>query len=106
MKACGMLFAMLALIGTMAAAPVFAATRQYYIAAEDGTWDFAPSGKNLVHCHPDAAPCDIPEPWTDSHIFPVTRYIQYTDAHQNIRGQVLNLEWSMVSVEIKAKMRE
>ena len=39
MKACGMLFAMLALIGTMTAAPAFAATRQYYIAAEDGIRD-------------------------------------------------------------------
>ena len=79
-KTCGMRFALLALIGAMAAAPAFAATRHYYIAAEDGIWDFAPSGKNLVHCHPDKSPCEIPEPWTDSHIFPVSRFIQYTDA--------------------------
>lgn len=60
----------------MIAMPVMAQTRDYYVAAEDGTWDFASTGKNLVHCH-DTAPCDIPEPWTDSHSFPVTRFIQY-----------------------------
>lgn len=63
-------------------APIFAfaQTRQYYIAAEDGMWDFAPAGKNLVHCHPGGAPCDIPEPWTNSHSFPMTRFIAYQDA--------------------------
>jgi hypothetical protein len=80
MKARGALFAVLALTGTLVATLTSAATRRYYIAAEDGIWDFAPSGKSLVHCYPDPAPCDIPAPWTDSHVFPVTRYIQYTDA--------------------------
>jgi FtsP/CotA-like multicopper oxidase with cupredoxin domain len=65
------------LAGAMSAT---AATRTYYIAAEDGIWDFAPSGKNLVHCQPGPPPCDIPDPWTDSHVFPVTRFVQYTDA--------------------------
>jgi FtsP/CotA-like multicopper oxidase with cupredoxin domain len=60
----------------LGAIPATAQTRHYYIAAEDGSWDFAPSGKNLVHCE-GAAPCDIPSPWTDSHNFPVTRFIQY-----------------------------
>ena len=62
------------------AIPAQAATRHYYVAAEDGTWDFAPSGKNLVHCHAGPPPCEIPAPWNDSHAFPVTRYIQYRDA--------------------------
>lgn len=30
-------------IAMMAAMPASAQTRQYYVAAEDGTWDFAPS---------------------------------------------------------------
>jgi FtsP/CotA-like multicopper oxidase with cupredoxin domain len=66
-------------LAIMIAMPAAARTRHYYIAAEDSTWDFAPSGKNLVHC-PEAAPCDIPEPWTNSHSFPMTRFIQYQDA--------------------------
>ncbi len=54
--------------------------RDYYITAEDVVWDFAPTGKNLIHCMDTPAPCDIPEPWTNSHVFNKTRYIQYTDA--------------------------
>jgi FtsP/CotA-like multicopper oxidase with cupredoxin domain len=56
-----------------------AATRHYYVQAEDTTWDFAPSGKNLIHCMDAPTPCDIPAPWTKSHVFPATRYIEYTD---------------------------
>jgi FtsP/CotA-like multicopper oxidase with cupredoxin domain len=56
-----------------------ARTRNYYVAAEDVVWDFAPSNKNLMHCH-DPAGCPIPAPWTDSHVFNKTRYIEYTDA--------------------------
>ena len=55
-------------------------TREYYIAAEDVVWDYAPSGQSLVHCMDQEAPCDIPEPWTNSHTFDKTRYIEYTDA--------------------------
>src|SRR4029453_14043742 len=71
--------AALTLMGATVALPASAATRNYYIAAEDGVWDFAPGGKNLVHCDPGPAPCAIPAPWTDSHAFPVTRYVQYKD---------------------------
>jgi len=53
---------------------VSAATRHYYIQAEDVAWDFAPSGQNLIHGGP------IPAPWTNSHTFSKTRYIEYTDA--------------------------
>jgi len=49
-------------------------TRHYYVQAEDVIWDFAPSNQNLVHGGA------IPEPWTNSHVFPMVRYIQYTDA--------------------------
>jgi FtsP/CotA-like multicopper oxidase with cupredoxin domain len=55
-----------------------AATRRYYVAAEDVTWDFAPSNKNLIHCE-NAGGCPIPDPWTDSHVFEKVRYIEYTD---------------------------
>src|SRR5207244_1817551 len=79
MQACRLLCAVLTLPGLLGAISASAATRHDYIAAEDGVWNFAPSGSNLVHCHP-TAPCEIPMPWTKSHIFPVTRYIQYTDA--------------------------
>ncbi|HWP00914.1 MAG TPA: multicopper oxidase domain-containing protein [Methylococcus sp.] len=79
------LAAFLALPGAMAA------TRQYYLAAEDQVWDFAPSGQNLVHCHPDPAPCALPEPWTESHRFPVTRFVQYADAE--FKTPVPQPEW-------------
>lgn len=55
-----------------------AATRDYYVAAEDVVWDYAPSGQNLVHCM--AAPCPIPAPWDDSHVFHKVRYVEYTNA--------------------------
>lgn len=73
-------FAVLAFVGTMLAGCAHAATRHYCIAAEDGLWDFAPTGKNLVHCDPGPPPCAIPAPWDKNHVYPVTRYIQYTDA--------------------------
>lgn len=66
-------------------------TRDYYIAAEDVVWDFAPSGQNLVHCMDATGHCDIPEPWTNSHVFNKTRYIQYTDATFTIK--VEQPEW-------------
>lgn len=82
--------AVLLSLAITATAPVGAQTRQYYIAAEDGTWDFAPSGKNLVHCA-ETAPCEIPEPWTNSHVFPATRFIQYQDAE--FKTSVPQPEW-------------
>jgi FtsP/CotA-like multicopper oxidase with cupredoxin domain len=54
-----------------------AKTRHYYIQAEDVTWDFAPSGQDLLHRGP------IPDPWTNSHVFEKTRYIEYTDGSFN-----------------------
>ena len=54
--------------------PTFAATRTYYIAAENVVWDFAPSNQDLIHGGP------IPAPWTASHIFPKVRFIEYTNS--------------------------
>ncbi len=61
------------LILCLAASPVFAATRHYYLAAEDLTWDYAPSGHDLIHGGV------IPQPWTLQTRWPKTRYIEYTD---------------------------
>src|SRR5437879_2812117 len=48
--------------------------RTYYIAAEDVTWDYAPSGHDLIDGKP------IPLPWTNRTVWPKTRYIEYSDA--------------------------
>jgi len=47
----------LAFLLSLLAASAEAATRHYYITAEDVTWDFAPSGLNLTEGRP------IPAPW-------------------------------------------
>ena len=51
-----------------------ATTRHYYIAAEDVTWDFAPSGQNLLTAEPLALP------WLGHTRWPKTRYFEYTDS--------------------------
>jgi manganese oxidase len=50
-----------------------AATRRYYIAAEDVTWDYAPSGRNLLNGSP------IPQPWSVKLQWPKSRFVEYTD---------------------------
>ncbi len=50
-----------------------AATRHYYIAAEDVTWNYAPSGFNLLTGAP------IRQPWMQKVQWAKTRYIEYTD---------------------------
>jgi hypothetical protein len=55
------------------AAPCLAATRHYYIAAEDITWDYAPSGRDLIQGG------IIPRPWTSQTRWPKTRYVEYSD---------------------------
>jgi hypothetical protein len=49
-----------------------AATRHYYIAAEDVTWNYAPSGRNLLTATP------IRQPWLQLQ-WPKTRFVEYTD---------------------------
>jgi hypothetical protein len=51
-----------------------ASTRHYFIAAEDVTWDYAPSGHDLIHGGV------IPRPWTSQTRWPKSRYIEYTDS--------------------------
>ncbi|HXM66103.1 MAG TPA: multicopper oxidase domain-containing protein [Candidatus Acidoferrum sp.] len=54
-------------------ASCFAATRHYYIAAEEVNWDYAPSNHNLLTGEP------LPPPWLQKHQWPKTRFIEYTD---------------------------
>lgn len=54
-------------------ARAFAKTRHYYIAAEDVTWNYAPSGHNLLNGNV------VPQPWSLKLQWPKTRYIEYTD---------------------------
>jgi FtsP/CotA-like multicopper oxidase with cupredoxin domain len=53
-----------------------AATRHYYIAAEDVTWNYAPSGHDLLTATP------IRQPWQQLQ-WPKTRFVEYTDATFN-----------------------
>jgi hypothetical protein len=69
----------LLLIVFLVGAPCAAATRHYYIAAEDVTWDFAPSGRNLIEGSA------LPAPWTLHTRWPKTRFIEYTDATFSVR---------------------
>ncbi len=59
---------------------VFAAkVRHYYIAAEDVSWDYAPSGRDLVHGR------NLPELYRTQTRWNKTRYIEYTDATFSVR---------------------
>jgi FtsP/CotA-like multicopper oxidase with cupredoxin domain len=51
----------------------FAATRHYYIAAEDVTWNYAPSGMDLL------TGAAIRQPWSLKLQWPKSRFIEYTD---------------------------
>ena len=58
-------------------------TRQYYVAAEEIMWDYAPSRKALIHSH---GPSDgIPRPWAGNTRKKKVRYVEYTDATFTIR---------------------
>ena len=56
------------------AAPCTATVRHYYIAAEDVTWNFAPSGQNLLTAGP------LIQPWIGHTRWTKTRFIEYTDS--------------------------
>jgi FtsP/CotA-like multicopper oxidase with cupredoxin domain len=70
--------ALMLFLGALAS-PGGAATREYFVAAQEVVWDYAPTDQNLVHCDGAPAPCPIPHPWTKSHAFHKVRYIEYTD---------------------------
>ena len=56
-----------------------AATRHYYLAAEDATWDYAPSKRDLIHG------AHLPMPWSQQTQWPKTRFIEYTDSTFSVR---------------------
>ena len=56
-----------------------AATRHYFIAAEDVSWDYAPSKRDLIHG------VHIPMPWAQQTQWPKTRFIEYTDSSFSVR---------------------
>jgi len=56
-----------------------AATRHYFIAAEDVSWDYAPSKRDLIHGS------HIPMPWGQQTRWPKTRFIEYTDSSFSVR---------------------
>ena len=58
----------------LAAHHCIAATRHYYIAAEDAVWDYAPSKRDLIHG------AHLPMPWGQQTQWPKTRFIEYTDS--------------------------
>ncbi|MBL1276662.1 MAG: multicopper oxidase domain-containing protein [Ectothiorhodospiraceae bacterium] len=81
----------------------FGATREYFVAAEDIVWDYAPSGQNLVNCMGQPAPCAIPQPWTNSHTFNKTRYTEYTDATfttKKVQPQWLGILGPVIRAEV------
>ena len=63
----------LALWVVLFSAACSAATRHYYIAAEDVTWNYAPSGRNLLNGN------TIPRPWSQKLEWAKSRFIEYTD---------------------------
>ncbi|HLK54183.1 MAG TPA: multicopper oxidase domain-containing protein, partial [Candidatus Angelobacter sp.] len=52
--------------------------REYFIAAEEVVWNFAPSGRDLMYNRP------IPQPYTNTS-FPKMRYIEYTDGTFSVK---------------------
>ncbi len=60
-------------------ASCLARTRHYYIAAEDVTWNFAPSGMDLLTATP------IRRPWQFHLQWPKARFIEYTDDTFTVR---------------------
>src|SRR5215813_13996739 len=74
-----------------------AATRQYYIAAEDVEWDYAPSNLNLVEGKP------LPLPWAKQTRWPKMRYIEYTDstfAVRKVQPEWLGILGPMIRAEV------
>jgi hypothetical protein len=63
----------------LAVTPAVAVTRHYYIAAEDVTWDFAPSGHDLLRGSL------LPPPWALRTQWAKTRFIEYTDSTFSVR---------------------
>ena len=72
-------------IGIWSSLPIQAAVREYWVAAEKMSWDYAPSGQNLIN--PDAG-LGV---WGKSLKYTKYRYIGYTDGSYTIPLQ--QAEW-------------
>ena len=59
--------------GTRLPGPYKPRIRNYYIAAEDVSWDYAPSGRNLIKEEMGLGP------WGKVRVYAKTRYVEYTD---------------------------
>ena len=67
-----------ALLASAGPAAAQGQTRQYHLAAEEVTWDYAPSRKALIHGY---GPSDgIPRPWAGNTRKRKVRYVEYTDS--------------------------
>jgi FtsP/CotA-like multicopper oxidase with cupredoxin domain len=53
--------------------------REYFLAAEDVSWDYAPSGRNLMHA------AQLPAPWNNQTRWKKTRYFEYMDASFSVK---------------------
>jgi FtsP/CotA-like multicopper oxidase with cupredoxin domain len=62
-----------ALLLLLFAVPGYAATREYYVAAESVDWDYAPSRKDLTHDGP------LPEELRDHTLWQKVRFVEYAD---------------------------
>ena len=76
-----LLVTVLVLVALLALGPGVAGaqgrTREYFLAAEEVTWDFAPTKKAVLHGgHSDA----IPRPWIGNTRKRKVRYVEYADA--------------------------
>lgn len=71
--------ALLIMLALMSAQVSRAATRHYYLAAEDVSWDYAPSGMDLTMGR------GVPLPWATQTRWSKVRYIEYTDATFSLR---------------------
>lgn len=70
--------------------------RQYFIAAENVSWDFAPSGRDLMDNQP------IPPPYLKTE-YPKIRYIEYTDAtfsHRKPQPEWLGILGPIIRAEV------
>ncbi len=66
-------------ISALLVTPCQGEVRKYYLAAEDVTWDFAPSGQDLL------TGGALPLPWRGRTRWPKTRFIEYTDSTFSVK---------------------
>lgn len=62
------------ILGILSSLPVQATVREYWVAAEKKSWNYAPSGKNLINSE------DGLGVWGQSLVYTKYRYIGYTDS--------------------------